>query len=79
MEVFTTAGFEGASQTTVEQQFAATPAEACEKVRRRPFSVLRLISDAAFAEGLARYETFCRSAPPAPLVEPLDLFVFRRA
>ena len=78
VEVFTRAGFERARQTTVEQEFAATPAEAFEKVRRRPFSVLRLISDAAFAEGLARYEAFCRSAPPTPLVEPLDLFVFRR-
>ena len=77
-DVFTKAGFERVSHTTVEQQFAATPAEAFEKVRRRPFSTLRMISDTAFAEGLARYETFCRSLPAAPLVEPLDLFVFRR-
>jgi SAM-dependent methyltransferase len=77
--VFTGAGFALASETTVEQEFAATPMAAYEKVRRRPFSSLRLISDTAFTQGLARYEQFCRAAPATPLIEPLDLFVFRRA
>jgi ubiquinone/menaquinone biosynthesis C-methylase UbiE len=56
----------------------ASLVDAFEKVRRRPFSTLRMISDAAFAEGLTRYEAFCRSAPAVPIIEPLDLFVFRR-
>lgn len=73
------AGFVPERQTTIEQEFARSPAEAYEKVRRRPFSVLRLIPDAAFAAGLARYEAHCRSAPLTALREPLDLFVFRRA
>jgi len=77
-KVFAAAGFERLTHATVEQEFAASPSEAFEKVRRRPFSTLRMISDAAFAEGLTRYEAFCRSAPATPLVEPLDLFVFRR-
>ncbi|HEV8142829.1 MAG TPA: methyltransferase domain-containing protein [Methylomirabilota bacterium] len=78
VDVFTAAGFERLTHATVEQEFAASPSEAFEKVRRRPFSTLRMISDAAFAEGLTLYEAFCRSLPTEPLVEPLDLFVFRR-
>jgi ubiquinone/menaquinone biosynthesis C-methylase UbiE len=78
VDVFAAAGFERLTHATVEQEFAASPSEAFEKVRRRPFSTLRMISDAAFAEGLTRYEAFCRSLPTQPLVEPLDLFVFRR-
>jgi SAM-dependent methyltransferase len=77
--VFTAAGFVPLSHATVEQEFASTPADALEKVRRRPFSVLRMISDDAFAAGLARFEAFCREAPPRPLIESLDLFVFARA
>jgi len=77
VEAFAHASFECQSHATIEQEFAASPAEALEKVRRRPFSTLQMISDAAFAEGVARYEAFCRGLPPAPLIEPLDLFVFR--
>ena len=76
---FTAAGFTLARYATVEQEFAASPMEAYERVRRRPFSGLQMISDAAFAEGLARYERHCRTAPPGPLLEPRDLFVFERA
>ena len=71
-------GFAVQSRRTVEQQFARSPADALARVRRRPFSVLRLIGDDAFAEGLARYEAHCRSAPDTPIVEALDLFVLRR-
>lgn len=78
VDVFARAGFQPVCHATIEQEFASGPAEAVEKVRRRPFSGLQLISDAAFKEGLARYEAFRRSLPEAPLVEALDLFVFRR-
>lgn len=78
LATFEAGGFLPERQTTIEQEFARSPAEAYEKVRRRPFSVLRLIPDAAFVAGLARYEAHCRSAPPTALREPLDLFVFRR-
>ena len=77
-DVLGRAGFALASRATIDQEFAASPAEAYEKVRRRPFSTLQLIADASFAEGLKRYEEFCRNAPPGPLIEPIDLFVFRR-
>ena len=75
--------FEGAGFTThahrqIEQQFAPSPLDALEAVRRRPYSTLRLLPDAAFEEGLSRYEAHCRTAPPAPLIESLDFFVFRR-
>lgn len=76
---FTAAGFALHSHATIEQEFAPSPAAALEKVRRRPFSTLRLIPDAAFEAGLARYEAHCRDAAPGPLMDPLDFFVFRRA
>lgn len=75
---FERAGFAAYSHRMVEYEFAGSPLEAFERVRRRPFSTLRLLSDEAFEEGLARYETHCRTAPPTPLVEALDFFVFRR-
>jgi ubiquinone/menaquinone biosynthesis C-methylase UbiE len=75
---FEQAGFATHAYRTIEQEFESTPLEALAKVRRRPFSTLRLLSDVAFAEGLARYEAHCRNAPERPLVEALDFFVFHR-
>jgi ubiquinone/menaquinone biosynthesis C-methylase UbiE len=75
---FEQAGFTTHAHRIIEHEFAASPPEALEKVRRRPFSTLRLLADEAFEEGLARYEAHCRNAPPRPLMESLDFFVFRR-
>ena len=75
---FEHAGFATHAHRAIEQEFASTPLEAFEKVRRRPFSTLRLLPDGAFDEGLARYEAHCRMAPPTPLIDTLDLFVFQR-
>jgi hypothetical protein len=76
---FERAGFTARSHRTIEQRFAESPVDAFEKVRRRPFSSLRLLSDEAFAAGLARYEAHCRAAPATPAVEALEFFVFERA
>jgi ubiquinone/menaquinone biosynthesis C-methylase UbiE len=77
-DTFTRAGFTAHTWKIVEQEFAGSPLEALERVRRRAFSTLRLISDEAFREGLARYEAHCLSAPPAPRTESLEFFAFRR-
>jgi ubiquinone/menaquinone biosynthesis C-methylase UbiE len=74
---FTGGGFARHAHATVWQIFAESPAAAYAKVSQRAFSNLRLISDEAFAQGLAAYEAHCRSAPVAPLRDRLDLFVFR--
>jgi SAM-dependent methyltransferase len=50
-ETFVQAGFVAHAWRIVEQEFAATPLEALERVHRRAFSSLRLISDEAFAAG----------------------------
>jgi SAM-dependent methyltransferase len=76
---FEHAGFATHAWRIVEQEFATTPLEALERVRRRAFSTLRLISDDAFEAGLARYEAHCLAAPPTPRAESLELFVFQRA
>jgi ubiquinone/menaquinone biosynthesis C-methylase UbiE len=76
---FQRAGFAPHAWKVVEQEFAATPLEALERVRRRAFSTLRLISDEAFEAGLARYEAHCLATPPTPRSEFLELYVFQRA
>jgi hypothetical protein len=78
-DTFVRAGFAAHTWRIVEQEFATTPLEALERVRRRAFSTLRLIPDEAFAAGVARYEAHCRSAPSTPQAEALEFFVFRRA
>ena len=78
-DTFARAGFAAHTWRIVEQEFATTPLEALERVRRRAFSTLRLIPDEAFAAGVARYEAHCRSAPSTPQTESLEFFVFRRA
>ncbi len=75
---FTRAGFVPHVWRIVEQEFSTTPMEAFERVRRRAFSNLRMISDEAFAAGLARYEAHCRDAAPVAQSESLELFVFQR-
>jgi SAM-dependent methyltransferase len=76
---FVGAGFVAHAWRIVEQELASSPDDVLERVRRRAFSSLRMISDDAFAAGLARYEAHCRAAPPTPRTESLELFVFRRA
>jgi len=76
---FAAAGFVAAGHRELQQEFAATPEEACAKVRTRAFSTLRMISDEAFARGVAAYEAACRTAPAGPVVDPIELFTFRRA
>ena len=78
-DTFTCAGFTAQTWRIVEQEFAGSPLQALERVRRRAFSTLRLISDEAFREGLARYEAHCLDAPPTPRTESLEFFVFQRA
>jgi ubiquinone/menaquinone biosynthesis C-methylase UbiE len=77
-ETFARAGFAEHGWRIVEQEFATTPLEALERVRRRAFSTLHLISDEAFGAGLARFEAHCRSLPPIPQPESLEFFVFHR-
>ena len=77
-ESFTRGGFTAHAWRLVEQEFATTPGAALERVRRRAFSTLQLISDEAFAAGLAQYEAHCLNAPATAQTESLELFVFQR-
>jgi ubiquinone/menaquinone biosynthesis C-methylase UbiE len=78
VETFEHAGFTTQAHRVIEHEFAPSPLHALEAVRRRPYSTLRLLPDAAFEEGLNRYEAHCRTAPQTPLIEGLDFFVFQR-
>ena len=77
--VFVAGGFTDAIQRTVQQRMTDGPEEYRERVRARAFSSLQQISDAAFARGLERFETWSASLPAGePMHEWVDVFVFRR-
>ena len=77
--VFAAGGFTAAVHHTVRQTMADGPEEYRARVRARAFSSLQRIPDDAFARGLARFEAWSSSLPPAqPIHERVDVFVFRR-
>ena len=73
-------GFDSvAVQYDVPQVFAASHSEYCEKIGQRALSGLLVISDEAFAAGMDRLKQWEDAQPVGqPVVEPLDLLVFRR-
>ena len=73
---FAAAGFEQRALESVPQVSAANLTEACERVRLRADTILKGLSDAEVAAGLAEVERAARSEAPAPVVDWLDLLVF---
>lgn len=71
-------GFEQVACETLQQVFAADYAEYYQKISLRGLSVLRIVSDKSFQEGLARLrEHGDQVGEQEPLREPMDLIVFR--
>jgi ubiquinone/menaquinone biosynthesis C-methylase UbiE len=71
--------FELVTRETVEQYFAASYSEYCEKIKTRGLSSLSTISDEAFESGLRRFKEWVNLQPfNVPVHEPIDLFVFRK-
>jgi ubiquinone/menaquinone biosynthesis C-methylase UbiE len=68
---FTTAGFEQVRQIT-----AASLREAATTLRREAHTLLQLISDDAYAAGLARLQKAART-DTGPVIDALDLLVLR--
>jgi SAM-dependent methyltransferase len=77
MAVFASHGFAARARTTVSQRFADDPADWLGKVALRGLSSLQLLPDAVFQRRLARFANHCLTAPPEPVWEPVDLFVFQ--
>jgi ubiquinone/menaquinone biosynthesis C-methylase UbiE len=77
---FTRGGFEHVATERIEQPAAPSFREYCERVGLRAISTLELIDDADFEAGMARMRLEAtREEPPRPVVEEVDLVVFRRS
>jgi len=77
VEAFGSAGFSFVSLRSVPQVSAPSLRAALERVRLRADTVLRGISDAEFAAGLARIEDAVERSDDAPVIDRLDLLVLR--
>jgi ubiquinone/menaquinone biosynthesis C-methylase UbiE len=72
-------GFECIAVQPVYQFFVPSYAEYADRIGQRGLSVLLMISDDAFAEGLKQLQQWAATQPAdTPVYEPVDLSVFRR-
>lgn len=78
VEHFTARGFAKLSQGTVRQEASPDFKAYLRKIESRVYSVLDLISDEAFARGIARMKEARTSLGDGPFLEEVDYFVFQR-
>jgi ubiquinone/menaquinone biosynthesis C-methylase UbiE len=78
VEHFTARGFALLSQGTVRQEASPNVASYLRKIESRVYSDLTLISEEAFARGIARMQEAGTSLGSGPVLEEVDYFVFRR-
>jgi ubiquinone/menaquinone biosynthesis C-methylase UbiE len=72
-------GLEHITTETLAIESAPSLAAAAKRIRQRADSVLQLISDAAFEAGIRRlHEAVDKETHPRPIVDNIDLLVFRR-
>ena len=77
---FEGAGFDPAQHQLINGKVARTWRLFAEKIAHRADSCLALLTDEEFSKGLAALEDFARNAgSTGPVIEPIDLFVFRRS
>jgi SAM-dependent methyltransferase len=73
-------GFDRMAAEVIEQETTASFREYCERVSLRGVSMLERIADDEFEQGVARMRVVAeRETDPRPVVEEIDLLVFRRA
>jgi hypothetical protein len=72
-------GFARLSQGTVRQEASPDVATYLTKIASRVYSDLALISEEAFARGIARMQEAGTSLGSGPVQEDVDYFVFQRA
>jgi len=76
---FESAGFSFVALDSVKQVFAASFQHFYDKMLSRGTSTLRLISDDAYQQGLARIrKTLDSGSRTGPMIESIDMLVFRR-
>ncbi len=76
VEHFTARGFTLLSQGTVRQEASPNVASYIRKIESRVYSDLTLISEKAFARGIARMQEAGTSLGRGPVLEEVDYFVF---
>jgi ubiquinone/menaquinone biosynthesis C-methylase UbiE len=76
--VFRTAGFLIEEQRRVPQRSCSNLAELAERTRLRADSTLSLLRDAEFEQCQANLERAAREEPAAPVIETLDLLIFKK-
>jgi ubiquinone/menaquinone biosynthesis C-methylase UbiE len=70
--------FDLVASEAVDQECGANMRAYYERIKMRPISTLELISDAEFERGIARMrKTAERETDPQPVIEQVDLVVFR--
>ena len=75
--VFAAAGFRLVASELVRQEIAVDWVDYAEKVAARGDSVLARVSESDFEQGLAALRQHASAARPEPVVELIDLFVYR--
>jgi len=78
VEHFTSRGFAQLSQGTMLQEASPDFESYLRKIESRAYSDLALISDEAFARGIARMKEACASLGSGSVLEEVDYFVFQR-
>lgn len=80
VRVFETCGFSLQDHRRIEQETAADLGEFAQRTRSRADSALMLIRDSEFDEGQAAIERAAAAeSQPVPVVELIELLVFRRS
>jgi ubiquinone/menaquinone biosynthesis C-methylase UbiE len=78
--MFTSGGFEHVESDRIEQQTASSFREYYRRIKLRAISTLELISDGEFEQGIERMRKAAEGErSPRPVIEDIDLLVFRRA
>jgi len=76
-EVFESAGFRCAASEVIAQTIAPTWAAYADKLSAGGDSVLSRLSEAELARGLEAVRSYDARCPGQPVVEPIDVFLFR--
>jgi ubiquinone/menaquinone biosynthesis C-methylase UbiE len=77
--MFPAQGFEHIASELIEQETTASFRAYYERVKLRAISTLELISDADFEHGIARMREAAEGeTAPRPVIQPINLLVFRR-
>jgi len=72
-------GFALLVHEVIQQSFANSLKEYCDKIRQRALSDLAILSDPEFEAGVQKMMLAVKeNERPGPIIEPIDLFIFKK-